>query len=136
MVKHGAGCGLNGRPAKHKGKFVMAKLLHITLILSAVTSVAVADVLLKKATVQGSWLLALKSPWLAGAVLLYLYQILFFTHVFVTGGALSFVGSLQTVLYALIVVGAGVFVFQESLSRAQTLGIVLAVVGAILINLE
>jgi drug/metabolite transporter (DMT)-like permease len=114
----------------------MSKSLHILLVLSAVTSVAVADVFLKKATVHGSWPLALTSPWLAGAVLLYLYQILFFTYVFITGGALSFVGSLQTVLYALIVVGAGVFVFQEKLSSAQTVGVVLAVGGAILINLE
>jgi drug/metabolite transporter (DMT)-like permease len=106
------------------------------MIFSAVTSVAVADIFLKKATVDGSWLLALKSPWLAGAVLLYLYQILFFAHVFITGGELSFVGSLQTVLYALIVVGAGVFVFQEKLSGLQTLGILLAVGGAVLIHFD
>jgi drug/metabolite transporter (DMT)-like permease len=114
----------------------MEKLLHIVIILSAVTSVAVADVFLKQATVHGSWALTLRSPWLAGAVLLYLYQILFFTHVFLTGGRLSFVGSLQTVLYALIVVAAGVIVFQEELSRAQTLGIFLAIGGAVLINLD
>ena len=114
----------------------MLKLLNLTLIITAVISVAVADVLLKKAAVQGNWLAALRSPWMAGAILLYLYQIAFFTYIFVTGWQLSLVGSLQTVLYALIVLGAGVFFYQESLSGVQIIGVCLAISGAILINLD
>ena len=114
----------------------MAKLMYILLILSAVIAIAVADVFLKKAAVDASWSRALQSPWLVGAVLLYLYQILFFTYIFVSGGELSFVGTLQTAFYALIVVGAGVVVFQETLSNLQIAGVVLAVVSSVLINLK
>ena len=114
----------------------MAKLMYIILILSAVIAVAVADVFLKKAAVHANWSRALQSPWLVGAVLLYLYQILFFTYVFVTGGELSFVGTLQTAFYALIVVGAGVVIFQETLSSLQIAGVVLAVLSSVLINLK
>lgn len=114
----------------------MFNLLHTFLIALAVASVAIADVFLKQAAVSGNLSLTLKSPWLLGAIILYLYQILFFTYVFVTGGKLSFVGSLQTVLYALVVIGAGIFLFQEKLTGVQVLGITLAIVGAILINLN
>lgn len=114
----------------------MAKLLHILLLLSAVTSVAVADVLLKKASLHGHWGAALQSCWMVGALLLYLYQILFFTYVFMTGGTLSWIGGLQTALYALVVVGAGVFIYRETLSETQLLGVALAVAGAVLIHLK
>lgn len=56
----------------------MPKLLHLLFIVAAVTAVAIADVCLKKAAADGSWLLTLKSPWMVGAVLLYLFQIIFF----------------------------------------------------------
>jgi hypothetical protein len=114
----------------------MAKLMYILLILSAVIAVAVADVFLKKAAVDASRSRALQSPWLVGAVLLYLYQILFFTYIFVTGGELCFVGTLQTAFYALIVVGAGVVIFRETLSSLQIAGVVLAIVSSVLINLK
>jgi len=55
--------------------------------------------------------------------------------VFVSGWQLSIVGSLQTVLYALLVLGASVFLFQERLTHSQMVGIVLSVTGAILINI-
>ena len=114
----------------------MPRLIYTFLIALAVASVAVADVFLKQAAVSGNWSLTMKSPWLWGAMVLYLYQILCFTYVFVTGGELSFVGSLQTILYALVVVGAGIFLFQEKLTGIQALGITLAIGGAILINLN
>ena len=75
----------------------MEKYLQISLLILAVVSVAVADVFLKRAAIQGSLVLALKSPWLILAAGLYLLQVLLFTHIFVTGWKLSLVGSLQTV---------------------------------------
>ena len=114
----------------------MLKGMHLVLLVGAVTSVAVADACLKKAASQGMLLQALTSPWMVGAVLLYLFQLFFFTYVFVSGWQLSIVGSLQTVLYALVVLGASLIFFQETLTRVQVVGIVLAVAGAILINLD
>ena len=113
----------------------MPKLLQISLIILAVIAVAVADAFLKKASDEGSLHRAIQSPWMIGALLLYLYQILFFTHAFVAGWELSLVGSLQTVFYALVVLLAGIFIFRETLTVVQGLGILLAVGGVILINL-
>jgi drug/metabolite transporter (DMT)-like permease len=113
----------------------MLKLLQISLIILAVIAVAVADAFLKKASDGGSLPRAFQSPWMIGAVLLYLFQILFFTYMFVAGWQLSLVGSLQTVFYALVVLLAGIFIFRESLSLVQGVGVLLAVGGVILINL-
>ncbi|MCL4302513.1 MAG: hypothetical protein KJ077_42885 [Anaerolineae bacterium] len=113
----------------------MPKLIQISLIILAVIAVAVADVLLKKASDEGSLHRAIQSPWMVGAFLLYLFQILFFTYIFIAGWELSLVGSLQTVLYALVVLMAGIFVFRETLTLVQGVGVLFAVGGVILINL-
>jgi drug/metabolite transporter (DMT)-like permease len=112
------------------------QLMRLALIVVAVISVAIADIFLKKAAANGNLWLALKSPWMLGAILLYLNQIFFFTYVFVRGWELSLVGSLQTVLYALIVLGAGIFLLNEHLTRLQLVGVILAIGGAVLINLK
>ena len=112
------------------------KSLHLILILLAVSSVAIADIFLKKAALHGNLWQALKSPWMAGAIGLYLFQIVFFTYAFVRGWELSLVGSLQTALYALIVLGAGIFLLQEKLTTVQLVGAILAAGGAVLINLK
>lgn len=113
----------------------MPKLLQILFIILAVIAVAVADAFLKKASDEGSLHRAFQSPWMMGAVLLYLFQILFFTYMFVAGWELSVVGSLQTVFYALVVLLAGIFIFRETLTLVQGVGILLAIGGIILINL-
>ncbi len=100
----------------------------------AVIAVAVADVLLKKATAYGDLAQAVRSPWLWGAVVLYLVQVACFTYAFVAGWQLSLIGSLQTALYALIVLAAGVLLYRESVTPPQLLGALLAVSGVILIN--
>jgi drug/metabolite transporter (DMT)-like permease len=113
----------------------MLKLLQVSLIILAVVAVAVADAFLKKASDEGNFHRAIQSPWMIGAFLLYLFQILFFTYIFLAGWELSLVGSLQTVFYALVVLLAGIFIFRETLTLVQGAGILLAVGGVILINL-
>ena len=113
----------------------MPRTIFLILILLAVTAVAIADVFLKKAALGGSLSAALKSPWFFGALALYLFQIFFYTYVFVLGFELSVVGIMQTILYALIIVGAGLLLFQETLSPLQITGMVLGIAGVILINL-
>ena len=49
------------------------------LLILAVASVAIADVFLKKTQALGSMSQAFMSPWMFGAVVLYLFQIFFFT---------------------------------------------------------
>ena len=113
---------------------VIPRLAQTLVIILAVIAVAVADVLLKKATAQGSLRLALSSPWLLCAVGLYLIQIILFTIAFISGWKLSIIGALQTALYALIVLAAGVLLFEENLTRLQVSGVLLAFGGALLIN--
>ena len=100
----------------------------------AVAAVAVADVLLKRATHQQDLGAALRSPWLWGAVGLYLMQIALFTLAFVSGWKLTSLGTLQTALYAVIVLAAGVLLYRETLMPGQVVGVALAVVGVVLIT--
>ena len=113
---------------------LIPKTFQVAVILLAVAAVAVADVFLKKAATQGSLGAILGSSWLWAATGLYLIQIGLFTLAFASGWKLSLIGALQTALYALIVLGAGVLLFQESLTRTQVIGAALAFSGVILIN--
>ncbi len=114
----------------------MLKLFHLVLLVLAVVAVGVGDVFLKKAALAGGFMQALASPWMAAALALYLYQIAFFTYAFLNGWQLSVIGNLQTVLYSLIIVAAGVLYFKESLSIGQGVGIAMAFAGVLLMNME
>lgn len=107
---------------------------HWVVVGLAVVAVALADVLLKKASATSSLDAVLRSPWLWGAVVLYLLQVGLFTYAFVSGWKLSVLGALQTALYAVIVLASGVFWFRETLTPAQVAGMVLALGGVALIN--
>jgi drug/metabolite transporter (DMT)-like permease len=113
---------------------VVPKLAQGAAILLSVVAVAIADVMLKKAATHGDLILAFRSPWLATAIGLYLFQIGLFTIVFIAGWKLSIIGALQTALYALIVLAAGVLFFRETLTQIQVAGILLAIGGVVLIN--
>jgi drug/metabolite transporter (DMT)-like permease len=113
---------------------LLPKLTQGSVIILAVIAVAVADVLLKRAASHGNLRAALSSPWLLCAVVLYLFQIIFFIIAFHAGWKLSIIGALQTALYALIVLGAGVLLYHESLTGMQLAGMLLAFGGVVLIN--
>jgi drug/metabolite transporter (DMT)-like permease len=113
---------------------VNPKIAQGSFIILAVVAVAVADVLLKKAAAQDNLRVALSSPWLLCAIGLYLFQIGFFIIAFQAGWKLSIIGALQTALYALIVLAAGVLLYHESLTRMQIVGILLAFGGVLLLN--
>jgi drug/metabolite transporter (DMT)-like permease len=114
----------------------MSKIVQIALIVVAASSVAIADVLIKKAAfhTENFWE-ALKSPILLAAIALYIVQMLVFLYVFVHKAELGIVGIIQMVLYAIIVIGAGVLFFQEDISLLQGIGIGIALVGVILMNI-
>ena len=111
-----------------------SKLEQFALIGAAVLAVAIGDVLLKKAAVQGSLEHTLRSPWLWGAVALYLLQVALFAVVFIAGWKLSHVGVLQAVLYTVVVLVAGIVFYRETVTPVQVIGMLLAVAGVVLIN--
>lgn len=113
----------------------MHKLLNILIITTAVSSVALADVFIKKASSSGTLLSAFINPWMLLGLLLYLLQIVLFTWMFVKGWNLSMVGTMQTVLYAVIILGSSYFVFKESVTPLQIFGILLGFTGIIIANL-
>ena len=100
----------------------------------SLSAVAVADVLLKRAEMSGTFSNALTSKWLLWAALLYLLQIAGFLYLFTNGASLSEVGMLQTGIYAIIVLSFG-YVFGERLSTAQWTGVVCIVIGVCLLKL-
>lgn len=112
----------------------MSKIAQILIILVAVVAVGVADIFLKRATAQGGLVDALRSPWFFIAIGLYLLQIIIFIVAFVAGWKLSIIGALQTALYGLVVLGAGYFLFHESPTRLQIVGMVMAFGGVVMIN--
>jgi len=114
--------------------FIAPKFFQGAVILLSVVAVAVADVFLKKATSHGNLFVALRSPWMFIAIALYLLQITLFTIAFVAGWKLSFIGAMQTALYGVIVMVAGIFLYKESFSNVQMVGVVMAFGGVVLIN--
>ncbi len=112
----------------------LSRIAEASVIFLAVIAVAVADVLLKKATALGTLRDVIHSPWLIFAVGLYLLQICLFIGVFLAGWKLSIIGALQTAIYALIVLAAGVLFYDESLTRMQAVGFLLALGGVVLMN--
>jgi drug/metabolite transporter (DMT)-like permease len=109
--------------------------IQSTLLFVSVSAVAIADIFLKETQKAGSLGRALTSPWMLCAIILYLFQIFFFTYLFVSGAKLVNIGIMQTVLYAVIILVAGVFFFEETLSGVQIAGVILALLGVILLNL-
>lgn len=112
------------------------QFLNLALVIFAVSSVALADVCIKQATIGGGSLAAmLFHPWMIAAYALYLFQIIVFAYLFIHGEELLYVGILQTALYALIVISAGFLLFNEGFTHLQIVGGLLAIAGAILMNL-
>lgn len=110
-------------------------LAQIGLLLFSTTSIALADILLRKTQILGSVGKALMSPWFIVAVVLYLVQILVFTYLFVSGAKLSHLGVMQAVLYTVLILLASFLIFKESITSIEIVGIALALIGIILINL-
>lgn len=110
------------------------KTLVLMVILAAVMAVAVADIFLKRASATGSFSRAISSPWMIGAIALYIFQIGIFTWAFVNKWPLTIIGNLQTVFYALIIILGGLIIFHEHLKAVQWVGVTLAIVAVVLLN--
>ncbi len=115
----------------------MSKLSEIGLITIAGGVVAIADILIKKIVFADTleFKTALKSPIMLLIIGLYIIQIIIFLYLFSTKSYLSIVGIGQAVIYTIIVVTSGALLFSEAISLTQAIGIALAVVGIVFMNL-
>ncbi|MBI2024630.1 MAG: hypothetical protein HYT03_00875 [Candidatus Harrisonbacteria bacterium] len=111
------------------------RIFLLFLVLLAVSAVAIADVFLKRAGMGSGFGQAMKSLWFWGAVALYLFQIGVFLYLFISGTKLISVGVMQTILYAVIILGSGILFFGETLTALQATGVILGILGVILINI-
>lgn len=113
----------------------MVSYIQIGAIILAGIAVAIADGIIKKTAISGNFWSAFKNPLMILILLLYIVQVVFFVYVFMNDWNLGIVGNLQMVFYSISVVLIGIFIFGESLTLIQGIGIVFALIGVILINL-
>lgn len=113
----------------------MVSYIQVSAIIMAGIAVGVADALIKKSTLSGFWS-AFHSPYMLAVLALYIAQVVFFIYVFVNGWELGIVGNLQMVFYSITVVTIGLIVFGEKISTIQWLGIGLALIGVVLMNIK
>jgi drug/metabolite transporter (DMT)-like permease len=112
----------------------MLNPLQITLILISTLMIGAADAIIKKVGAANSFGVALKDPWLILASLLYLLQIGIIVYIFVHKGDLVVYGNIFIIFYSITTVLLGLLVFKEHISLTQIIGIVFALIGAVLIN--
>jgi drug/metabolite transporter (DMT)-like permease len=106
------------------------------ILIGSILAISIGDVFIKKAGVSSQSFAAMfKNPWFIGAALLYVVQVIGFGYLMFSGAKLSWIGIVQTILYALVVIGSGVLLFHESISLIQGVGIALAITGLVLLNL-
>lgn len=111
-------------------------IISYIILIGSVLAISIADVFIKKAGVAvQSFGAIFRSPWFIAAGLLYIVQVIGFGYLLFSGARLSWVGIVQTILYALVVIGSGVLLFHESISLIQAIGIVFALIGLVLLNL-
>jgi uncharacterized membrane protein len=113
----------------------MPNILQPIVIILAGVSIGVADFLIKDVAIKGGFLSALKNPLVLIIILLYAIQIAFLFYIFRNHGKIGIVGNLQMVFYSLTVVILGLVVFGEKISIVQGVGVLLAVIGAILMSI-
>lgn len=112
----------------------MLGFVAITVVFVSAILIAVADALIKKASVPGDFWATIQSPWMLAVCGLYLIQILIVVYVFVQKGELAIYGNIFIVFYAISMILLGVFFFNEQLTTLQYVGIALALTGAVLLN--
>ncbi len=114
----------------------MSGLLQIGLIVASALLIIIADTFIKKVSLSGVSSHVLVSPFMLIAYALYFIQILIAVYIFAYGGELAIYANLYIIFYSILGVLFGVLIFNESLSLVQGIGIIFALMGAILINIR
>jgi hypothetical protein len=113
----------------------MERLNQPFLIVAAGFSVALGDVLIKRAAMETARLAdAIRHPLMALAFGLYAVQVALFAYVFVRKWQLGIVALLQMAVYASACILIGRYWFGERLTVAQAAGMLLAFCGAVLMT--
>lgn len=110
-------------------------IIQVFSIILAGISVGVADTLIKKVSLTGNFWSVFLNPLMALIVFLYLCQIALFIHIFKYNWHLGIVGNLEVVFYSLTLIIIGIIFFGENISLIQGIGIGLALIGVILMNI-
>jgi hypothetical protein len=111
----------------------MERLYHALVIAAAALSVAVGDLLIKRVASGAPRVSdALFHPLTAAAAGLYAVQVVLFAYVFVHKWQLGMVALLQMAVYAGACILIGRICFGERVTVAQSLGMLLAFCGAVL----
>lgn len=108
--------------------------MNLIWVFLSATFIILADALIKKISIQGSFGIAFLDPWMLVAYVLYFIQILFAIAIFTNKGELAIYTNLFIVFYSLFGVLIGVLFFKESLSYFQMAGVFFAVIAALLLN--
>lgn len=113
----------------------MTQFIQLLIVVAAAASVAIADVLIKRITVNShSFADMFRNPLMIAVVGLYLAQIVLYAYVFLHKWDLTTVGVVQTLCYAAIIIVFGVLFFNEQLTVKHGLGIVAGLIGIVLMN--
>ena len=96
--------------------------------------VIAADVLIKRASTQYSWRYVFQSSTMLWAYIMYLVQIVLTVFLFKKTSELAIYTNLFVVFYSIFGVLSGIYLFNENLQTTQWVGIVLALISAILLN--
>ncbi len=111
-------------------------LMNLIWVSLSAIFVILADAIIKKVSVQGSFVAAFWDPWMLVAYTLYFVQILLAILVFINKGELAIYANLYVIFYCLAGVMVGILLFNEQLSTFQIAGVGLALVAAVLLNLK
>ena len=111
-------------------------VFQLVTLCAAVFNIAIADVFIKKAAEGNHLMAAMATPWMAGALMLYVTQIVALTYFFVKGWDFGSTSILQLVIYAVIVIAAAVFIFGEVMTPMRIAGVGLAVAGVALMHVQ
>ncbi len=105
----------------------------LAAVFASAVLITIADALIKKVALGSGVLAALSDPWMLLICTLYLAQIVLAIYIF-EKGELAVYANLFIVFYSVLMVLFGMFFFREQLTALQAVGVVFALIGAVLLN--
>lgn len=114
----------------------MEKIIQMGSVVTAGVSIAFADSLIKKSATSPNNLIAtLFNPLMLIVVFLYLFQIALLGFVYVKKWDFSITIILEIIISSTVIIIIGNFVFHEKITLVHQIGIFVALIGAILMNI-
>lgn len=114
----------------------MSNILQIFLMLASAILIIVADAIIKKESLIHGFGSTFLSPLMLLSYFLYFVQIVVAVYIFRKGGELAIYTNLYIIFYSILGIITGVIIFGEHLSFVHYVGILFALVGAILLNIR